>query len=258
MTWGGNKIKMFKNKFYILFALFCLNLFLVSCTNINNDNNEDNRGEVIMDINLKWLGHDTFLLHTGDGKNIYFDPYKIVNGDKKADYILITHSHYDHCSIDDIKKVIKESTVIIATPDCLSKFTSLNIRNVSLVKPGDIAVIQDMKLEVVPAYNTDKNFHPKDQEWVGYVLEVDGRRIYHAGDTDVIPEMMNLKGIDYALLPVSGTYVMTAAEAVTACDYIKPRHAIPMHYGEIVGASSDAEIFKKNAKCDVIILNKST
>ncbi|MEM4259898.1 MAG: MBL fold metallo-hydrolase [Candidatus Woesearchaeota archaeon] len=210
-----------------------------------------------MDINLKWLGHDAFLLKTIVGKNIYFDPYKIMNATDKADYIFITHSHYDHCSIDDIKKIIQESTVIISTPDCLSKFTSLKIKNVTLVKPGDIIFINDMKLEVVPAYNTNKNFHPKDQDWVGYVLEFDGKRIYHAGDTDLIHEMKNLKNIDYALLPVSGTYVMSADEAVIACDYIKPMYAIPMHYGEIVGSISDAEKFKKNARCNVIILNKA-
>jgi L-ascorbate metabolism protein UlaG (beta-lactamase superfamily) len=244
------------HKQYVYIIALITFFVVVSCTTNTTNQANQTTGDVTMDINLKWLGHDSFLLTASDGKTIFFDPFGIKDSSVKADFILITHGHYDHCSVEDVKKVAKESTIIITTPDCQSKLSNLKIKNITLVSPGNKLQVLNMKLEVVPAYNTNKAFHPKEQEWVGYVLEVDGKRIYHAGDTDLIPEMKDLKDIDYALLPVSGTYVMTADEAVQAVDIIKPKHAIPMHYGNIVGNSSDAEKFKKNAKTDVLILKQ--
>lgn len=196
---------------------------------------------------LEWLGHASFLLKMG-GKVIYFDPWKIAGGEK-ADLILITHSHYDHFSVEDVKKVATEQTSIVATPDCKGLPGS-----VKHVKPGDFLTIGDVTVEAVPAYNLNKDFHPKKNQWVGYVVTVAGKRIYHAGDTDAIPEMFGLKNIDIALLPVSGVYVMTAEEAAKAANVFQPATVVPMHWGDIVGGKNDAEYFASLFSGSTVIL----
>jgi L-ascorbate metabolism protein UlaG (beta-lactamase superfamily) len=200
--------------------------------------------------NIHWLGHDTFKI-SGE-KTIYTDPFTISRKDR-ADIILITHDHYDHCSPDDVKKIQDPDTVIITTADCARKLTG----NVRTVRPGDTVAVGKITVEAVPAYNTNKKFHPKDKGWVGFVFTVDGKRIYLAGDTDLIPEMKTTKA-DIALLPVSGTYVMTAEEAAQAALTIHPQVAIPMHYGSIVGSVSDARRFQEElqGKIPVVILPK--
>ena len=200
--------------------------------------------------NIHWLGHDTFKIISE--KVIYTDPFQIKQPDK-ADIILITHEHSDHCSPPDVKKLQTDKTIIVATQDCASKLSG----NINPVKPGDKFTIAGISIEVVPAYNTNKNFHPKAKNWVGYIFTVSGQRIYLAGDTDQIPEMKTFK-TDIALLPVSGTYVMTADEAVKAALDIKPKIAIPMHYGAIVGSAKDAETFANalKGKIEVVILPK--
>lgn len=199
--------------------------------------------------NIKWLGHDTFKI-IGE-KVIYTDPFQISKPDK-ADIILITHDHYDHFSPDDIKKLLKDDTVLVIPKDCSGKIKAKEI----VVKPGDKINVEGIEIEVVPSYNTNKNFHPKDKGWVGYIFKVSGKRIYIAGDTDYIPEMKTFKDIDIALLPVSGTYVMNADEAVQAALDISPKLAIPMHYGSIVGSEKDAQYFaeKLKGKIETIIL----
>ncbi|GAB4437816.1 MAG: MBL fold metallo-hydrolase [bacterium] len=201
--------------------------------------------------NIHWLGHDTFKI-SGE-KTIYTDPFNIAKSDK-ADIILITHEHFDHCSPDDVKKLQAEDTVIVTVKDCAQKLSG----NIKIVNPGDKLTVSGIEIEAVPAYNTNKQFHPKSKGWVGFIFKVNGKRIYIAGDTDRIPEMKNFKDIDIALLPVSGTYVMTAEEAVEAALDIKPKLAIPMHYGSIVGSVNDAKRFSEKLKgrVDVQILNK--
>jgi len=197
---------------------------------------------------MTWLGHDVFRI---DGsKTVYIDPYNIETG-VKADLVLVTHDHFDHCSPEDVEKVQQPETIIVTEKDAAKKLSG----NVKTMKPGDSLALDDVNIEAVPAYNIDKDFHPKANGWLGFILEMDDVRIYHAGDTDFIPEMNDLN-VDIALLPVSGTYVMTADEAVAAALAINPGVAVPMHYGAIVGDGSDADTFKAKleGKVDVRIL----
>ena len=189
--------------------------------------------------NMEWLGHDTFKIEYG-GKVIYTDPFKLWDGLPKADLILVTHEHRDHCSPEDIALIVKKDTVIVTPGNCEGKLTG----DLRRVKPGDRLTEKGVDIEVVRAYNTNKKFHPRDNNWVGYIFTVDGTRIYIAGDTDHIPEMKEYR-CDIALIPVSGTYVMTPEEAVQAANDIKPKVAVPMHYASIVGTEDDAKTFKK-------------
>ena len=197
--------------------------------------------------NIKWLGHAGFKIK-GE-KTVYIDPFKIKEIEP-ADIIIITHEHFDHLSQEDIDKIQTGKTVIVTTPDCLIKVSG----NIKAINPGTVLNVDGIQIEAVPAYNTNKQFHPRANGWVGVIVTVNGKRIYHAGDTDNIPEMASLKNIDVALLPVSGTYVMTAEEAADAANKIMPKVAIPMHYGSIVGTRADAEKFKKLCRCKVEIL----
>jgi Predicted Zn-dependent hydrolases of the beta-lactamase fold len=212
-------------------------------------------------IKVTWLGHDTFRI--SDGLTVYIDPYRLDKEQSvKADILLISHEHFDHLSKDDIKKVIKDDTVIITTDKCAGELKDIKVKEVKAVKPWDKVSIKGIDVEAVPAYNTNKinpdtkrPFHPKEANMLGFIVTINGVRIYHAGDTDAIEEMKRFSNIDIALLPVSGTYVMTADEAVEAVNMIKPKIAVPMHYGTIVGSEDDAKRFKNLVKvCEVNIL----
>jgi L-ascorbate metabolism protein UlaG (beta-lactamase superfamily) len=186
---------------------------------------------------IHWLGHDGFRI---DGEQvIYIDPYQIAGG-PPAGLVLITHEHFDHCSPEDVARIQNPQTVIVTEKDSAAKLSG----DIRTVAPGDRLTVGGVAIEAVPAYNTDKDFHPKAKGWLGFVFEVDGVRIYHAGDTDRIPEMDRIQA-DIALLPVSGTYVMTAAQAVEAALAVKPRIAVPMHYGAVAGTADDARSFKE-------------
>lgn len=195
------------------------------------------------------LGHASVKI-TGQ-KVIYIDPFQIKDSEK-ADIILVTHDHYDHCSQEDIKKILKQDTVIITVADCQSKLARLE-RPLTLVKPGDKLNVNGVVIEVVPAYNIVKRFHAKENQWVGYVVNANKKRYYHAGDTDFIPEMAQLKNIDVAFLPIGGTYTMNPEEAAKAANAIKAKITVPIHYGGVIGTREDAEKFKKLANLPVVI-----
>lgn len=188
-----------------------------------------------------------------EGKIIYIDPFKIEKETHDADIIFITHDHYDHYSPEDIEKIEKQDTIIIApkTVKALSK-----IRNVILVEPNNTYNIEEIKIETIPAYNINKQFHPKENEWVGYIIELNSTRYYIAGDTDITPENKQIK-CDIALVPVGGTYTMTFKEAAELVNTINPKIAIPTHYGSIVGEKDDGEKFKNllnnNIECKILI-----
>lgn len=188
--------------------------------------------------NLRWLGHDAFLLKV-ENKNIYFDPFKIPDGLPEADIILISHEHYDHCSPEDIKKIKTKNTVFVTERGSAKKLTGKIIP----LAPWEETEVADLQITAVPAYNLNKKFHPKANGWLGFVVTVGGVKIYHAGDTDHIPEMLKIKA-DIALLPVSGTYVMTPQEAARAALDIKPTIAVPMHCGSLVGTMEQAQEFR--------------
>jgi L-ascorbate metabolism protein UlaG (beta-lactamase superfamily) len=208
----------------------------------------------IFGIEIELLGHASVRLK--NRKVFYIDPFQLTDdaAKAKADVILITHSHYDHCSPKDIAKVSTPNTVIITVADCQSKLSGISAKQVVLVEPGKSVSLGHERVLAVPAYNINKQFHPKLNDWVGFIVEMDGVKVYHAGDTDLIPEMNTIEA-DIALLPVGGTYTMNAREAALATKTFKKcRMAIPIHYGSIVGTGSDAETFKENAKCEVKIL----
>lgn len=195
---------------------------------------------------IHWLGHDSFRI---DGsKVVYFDPYQITGG-PSADLILISHEHFDHCSPEDVAKISADHTVIVTNAASAGKLEG----DVRVVKPGDRLEVEGVGIEVYPAYNVDKQFHPKSAGMLSFVVTLDGVRYYHAGDTDVIPEMKDVKA-DVAFLPVSGTYVMTAQEAAEAARAVRPKIAIPMHYGAIVGSADDAEAFRKALEGEIKVL----
>ena len=216
------------------------------------------------DVEIKWLGHSGFLIK--NSKNIYIDPYNIKEREEKADIVLITHGHYDHCSLDDLKKVVKEGTKIFVTADAQSKVTRFEFPvDISIVEPGREIDLGEIRISTMPAYNINKHFHPKEEGWVGYIIKINDVIIYHPGDVDLIPEMQKLTGYKQpnkrfvAFFPVGGRYTMSAEEAVEAAKIIQPNLAIPMHYGSVVGTEEDAKEFVegcKEAGIDAMILEK--
>jgi L-ascorbate metabolism protein UlaG (beta-lactamase superfamily) len=196
---------------------------------------------------ITWLGHDSFRIKVPEGV-IYIDPWKLRRAEP-ADLILITHEHHDHFSANDVKKLLKPETTIV-TIGVVARQLKGDVRT---VKPGDTLTVKGITIEAVPAYNPAKQFHPKAAGHVGFIITAGGRRIYHAGDTDAIPEMASIHA-DVALLPVGGKFTMTASEAAQAANLIKPQVAVPMHWGDIIGTRADAEAFKKACKVPVEIL----
>jgi L-ascorbate metabolism protein UlaG (beta-lactamase superfamily) len=198
---------------------------------------------------IHWLGHASFRIQDGAAV-IYIDPWKLGGAPPKADVVLITHGHSDHYSPDDIAKIAKDGTVFVATPDVAKKLAG---KNVLAAKPGDALQAGPVEVAAVPAYNISRQFHPKSNGWVGYIVTLsNGQRVYHSGDTDAIPEMKDVTA-DVALMPCGGTYTMTAAEMAEAANSFKPAVLIPMHWGDIVGSKADAETVAKHFKGQTVI-----
>ncbi|MFH1801873.1 MAG: MBL fold metallo-hydrolase [archaeon] len=209
----------------------------------------------IKGVKIEYLGHSGFLLTGENGKKIAIDPYNLSEKTIKADIILITHSHYDHCSIKDINKIKKDGTTVVIPADAQSKITKIERVNMQIIEPGDELTFGNIKVEAIPAYNIKKEFHPKREGWMGFIIKFKEVIVYHSGDSDKIPEMRNLTGYGkhgnefIALLPVSGKFVMDAEEAADVASMISPDLAIPMHYGAgVAGTKSDAEKFIKLCK----------
>jgi L-ascorbate metabolism protein UlaG (beta-lactamase superfamily) len=198
---------------------------------------------------IRWLGQSAVLIQ--DSKTIYIDPFELNDGLPPADLILVTHDHFDHLSLADIAKISNASTVIVTVKAAREKLPKA--ADVRIVKPGDTLTVAGVRIEAVPAYNIARQFHLKKVGYVGFIVRLPDRSIYHAGDTEFIPEMKTFKA-DVAFLPVGGTYTMDPNEAAKAADAINPKVAIPMHYGGIVGTPEDALAFKAATKVPVVIL----
>ncbi len=205
-----------------------------------------------MAIEVRWFHHASFRL--SDGKTVvYIDPWKIAGQPRDADVIFISHSHFDHCSLPDLGKVVKPDTIVLAPTDTAGK-----LPNATAITPGQELAIRNITVQTVPAYNIGKAFHPKANNWCGAVFTF-GKpgattRIYYSGDTDHTPEMSELKDIDLALLPVGGTYTLDGPAAAKACEAIGCKTVIPYHWGDIVGSHSDALQLAHSAPCKVHIL----
>ena len=209
-----------------------------------------------MIANVQVLCHSSIKI--SKNKIIYIDPFKISQNYNDADFIFITHDHYDHYSEEDINKVKKENTHFIIPKGLINKLLNngIKIENITEVKPQDNYQIKDIKFETISAYNTNKKFHPKENEWVGYIIELKGIRYYIAGDTDITEENKKVK-CDVALVPVGGTYTMDYKEAVELVNEIKPKIAVPTHYGSIVGTEQDGinfiNLLDSNIKGEILI-----
>ena len=206
--------------------------------------------------NIEVLCHATIKINKG--KVIYFDPYKVDKEYNDADIIMITHSHYDHFSEEDIQKVRKENTKIIITEDLYDRIKELEFKDEDILKviPNRNYNIEDIIINTISSYNLNKQFHPKENNWVGYLIKMEGVSYYIAGDTDITEENKSIK-CDVAFVPVGGTYTMTAQEAAELVNTIRPKVTVPIHYGSLVGTNQDAEVFSKNLnrniKCEILM-----
>lgn len=211
----------------------------------------------LLNLDFTRIAHDTFRI--AGSEIVYTDPFKISKPDE-ADIVLLSHDHFDHLSLEDLKKVCSPGTTVVASSGCEAGLKSLKVKEKRFLDPNAKYTVGKAVIETVPAYNVNKfrepgkPFHPKEAKGLGFILDMDGVRVYHAGDTDFIPEMKSIR-CDIALLPVSGTYVMTVEEAAQAAEVLKPKIVVPMHYGAIVGSDADAEKFKSLvSSCEVRIV----
>jgi L-ascorbate metabolism protein UlaG (beta-lactamase superfamily) len=185
--------------------------------------------------------HHASIKFQGD-KTIYVDPFKIAGAPHDADFVFCTHEHFDHLSPEDIRKVMKEGTVAVVPKENVKSCRKLDLKEVIGVEAGKDYEIAGLKFKVVPSYNLDKKFHKRKEDFLGFIITIGGADYYFAGDTDYIPEMETIKA-DVVFLPVGGTYTMNATEAARAANTIKPKVAVPIHFGSVVGTRADAETF---------------
>ena len=200
--------------------------------------------------NIKWLGHSTIKFI--NNKIIYIDPYNIKEQFNDANIIFITHNHYDHFSKEDIKKCMKSDTKIVITKDLYEDTLALgfNEKTIISVLPNNTYELDNIKFRTLPAYNINKQFHPKENDWVGYVININDLSYYIAGDTDITDEAKKVQ-CDIAFLPVGGKFTMNYEEAAELANTIKPKIVVPIHYGTLIGTKEDALNFKSNLKNDI-------
>jgi len=222
-------------------------------------------------IRVYWLGHASFRVEIVERKAyLYIDPFQLGVSEPKADYIFVTHEHFDHCDPPSINKISKAGTRAVApyvAADCVRKG---GVRDILIVEPDKEYAVGEVRVHTIPSYNINKFrdprrrvvFHPREDGRVGYIIHINGVKILHTGDSDNIPEYTRLAdyGIDIMLVPVSGVYVMTPEEAVEAVRAIRPKIAVPMHYGSIVGSEADARKFAELARgiTNVVVLPRET
>ena len=216
-----------------------------------------------MTKNIEVFTQNSIRIKSGDGDreagnlNIYIDPFQMKIAPKDADFILITHDHYDHFSPEDIGKVTGADTTLIVPEKMEQKAQEVSglVSRIVTVRPGESYAVDGvvsesgdkLEFETIPAYNLLKPFHPKSAGWVGYILKINGKRIYIAGDTDATKEAKAVE-CDIALVPIGGTYTMDAKQAAELVNVIRPKVAVPVHYGSIVGKPEDAKVFASGVK----------
>ena len=190
-------------------------------------------------------------------RTIYVDPFQMKSDPHDADYVFITHSHSDHFSLDDIRKVIKSSTILVVPTKMEddARELSAEVKSIIPLKPGIYKELSGLEVETIPAYNTVKPFHPKRAEWLGYILRIDGKRVYIAGDTGATKEAKQVR-CDIALVPVGGTYTMDVKRAAELVNIIRPEYAIPTHYGSIVGKKTDGKTFASLVNSPIKVVEK--
>ena len=203
----------------------------------------------IIMIDITWMNHHAAFRISNGASVLYIDPWKVPSVPHDADLVFVSHSHHDHCSPEDIAKVAKAGTVILAPAETVKL-----LKSASAVDVGQELTVGEITVQTVAAYNIGKQFHPRGHNWCGAVFTIEGKRIYYAGDTDLVDEMGRLGAVDVALLPIGGTYTLDAATAATACEKIGCSMAIPYHWGDVVGSAADAKSFAELAKCKVQIL----
>jgi L-ascorbate metabolism protein UlaG (beta-lactamase superfamily) len=198
-----------------------------------------------MSLQIQWIGHASFRL-ASEEIVLYIDPWKLPAAQPDANLVFVSHGHFDHWSADDVAGVSRDTTTVVGPADVVESLPAGRV-----LTPGERLESAGVSLEGIPAYNVDKDFHPKANSWLGAMITLGGTRVYYAGDTDRIPEMDALSGVDLALLPVGGTYTMNAAQAAEACQAIGAKIAVPYHWGDIVGTEADAQAFvDATAGCD--------
>ena len=197
---------------------------------------------------IEVLTHSSIRVSGPEGV-IYFDPYQVKDAANDADFILVTHDHFDHFSVEDIEKVAKKTSILVVPENMKDKAKEAEdlVGSIVTVSPGSQTEVAGLYIEAVPSYNVGKKFHPQSAGWVGYIVKVDGKRIYVAGDTDVNDDIKKVQ-CDIAMVPIGGTYTMDAGEAAELVNIITPATAIPTHYGSVAGKKEDAEIFRKAVK----------